>query len=499
MKPAPAPRANQQEPVRPRPGVSTAVRLVTALFIAACFCSVANAQTETIRVDLKLRTGGSISGPVVDHSEHGLVIVNDKIPYVFAWEELKSDCACRTRRSLLVFERGGEQQLTAADHFELGLFMLAQDRNEFASREFRRARKLDRTYGPSIDKALDEYRRRQRRWLAERSVTIDANGIADGVTDEPRLPGLEEQVPDGIPTSPDSVIASGPLTDHRDKVLVAYKAFGEKVREVLGNQVVLVESKHFLIWTDWEERHRDKLAEWCEAMYDALSEHFGLETGESVFLAKCPVFCWRSKARFQRFATTFDGYGGKNAIGYTRSIQENGHVHVVLLRQGNKERDFNRFACTLVHEGTHAFLHRLHSTRLIPHWVNEGYADMIAERVLGDRCPSGENAELLARQFVRYGWPIGELLRSTGPIQVHQYATAHSMIAFLADPSEGTIAGFIEDLKAGRSVPDALAAHYNQMTLGKLETRWRSAVRARDSAWHDQQAESARLPWANDR
>lgn len=468
------------------------------LIAAAALCDTAYGQTETIRVDLKLRTGGALSGPVVDQTDHGLVIVHETVPYVFAWGELESGCAYRTRRSLLVFQRGGEQQLTPEDYFQLGVFMLAQDRNDLASREFRQARRLDRAYGPLIDEAIDEYRRRQERWGVERAVTIDGSGLAERATDDSRLPGMAERIPDKIADPQSVTIASGPLGDRQSQVLQVYKTFGEKVQDVLGNRIVLVETDHFLIWTDWEERHRDKLAGWCEAMYRALCAHFHLDPGDKVFLAKCPVFCWRSAARFKKFARLFDGYDGANAIGYTRSIQRNGHVHVVLLRQGHKGRDFDRFACTLVHEVTHAFLHRLYSTRLIPHWVNEGYADMIAEHVLGDRCPTGENAELLARQFVRYGWPIGELLRSTGPIEVHQYPIAQSVVAFLAQQNDGSLVGFIKDLKAGASVPAALAAHYDKMTLGGLETRWRSAIQAGDSAWHDLQEESAVLPWANE-
>ncbi|UCC32233.1 MAG: hypothetical protein JSU86_08105, partial [Phycisphaerales bacterium] len=176
----------------------------------------------------------------------------------------------------------------------------------------------------------------------------------------------------------------------------------------------------------------------------------------------------------------FDGYGGKDAVGYTRSIERNGHVHVVLLRRGRSQADFDRFACTLVHEGTHAFIHRLYTSRLIPHWVSEGYADLAAERVLKDRCPAGENAELLARQFVRYDWPITELLGSAGPIPVHQYPLAHSVVAYLEGSGHERFAGFIKDLKTGESVPAALAANYDGLTLDQLEADWRSAVRDAD-------------------
>jgi len=213
-------------------------------------------------------------------------------------------------------------------------------------------------------------------------------------------------------------------------------------------------------------------------MYAALVERFDLQATDEVFLAKCPVFCWRSKARFQKFARYFDGYEGSSAVGYARSIEKNGHVHVVLVRQGRSEADFDRFACTLVHEGSHAFMHRLYSTRLIPHWVNEGYAELTAERVLGERCETAEKAALLARQFVRYDWPLGGMLESVAAIEVHEYPLAHSLVAHLEGLGRPRFAGFVRSLKEGRTTAEALAANYDGMTLAQLEQSWRSAIRS---------------------
>ena len=282
----------------------------------------------------------------------------------------------------------------------------------------------------------------------------------------------------GLPSAPR--LAPKPTPEQSDKVLTAYRTFGAKVEEVLGRAVVGLESEHFLIWTDWNRRHHDRLIRRCESMYSALCDQFDLDPLADVFLAKCPVFCFRSKSRFQHFARYFDGYDGVGAAGYTRSIEKNGHVHVALLRTGGTELDFDRFACTLVHEGTHAFVHRLFRSKLIPHWINEGFADLMAERILADRCPTGENAELLARQFVRYGWPVSELLRGTGPIEVHEYPVAQSVIAHLAARGRSRFAGFIEDLKEGKTTVAALAARYDGLTLEQLDADWRSAIRARD-------------------
>jgi len=447
----------------------------TALAAAVLITSPARGQTETIRVDLKLRTGGALSGLVVDHTDHGLVIAAETTPYVFAWDEIEAGSAYVARRNLLVHDRGGRQNLTAGDHFQLGLFTLKSDRNDLAAREFRKAEELDSTYKQRVREAFNHYREAKR----ESDLGVDpaeeaigsppaANAAEKGLVEE-----IDAQLFEGI--SAGEPVGTNP--EIRRRALEVYKTFGTRVREEIAKDLTLIETDHFLIWTDWKGHDKQRLVDWCESMYSALCEQYGFDPSGSVFLAKCPVFCWQSKARFLRFAQRFDGHDGKNAIGYTRSIEKNGHVHMVLLRNGRSQADFDRFASTLVHEGTHAFLHRLYTTRLIPHWVNEGLADLVAERVLGDRCPNAENAGLLATQYVRYDWPIGDLLYNTGPIGVHQYPLAHSIVAYLESLGTERFAIFVKSLKNGESVSRALAVAFDGLTPGELEAHWRAAVR----------------------
>jgi hypothetical protein len=113
----------------------------------------------------------------------------------------------------------------------------------------------------------------------------------------------------------------------RKQVYDAYLAFGEKVRQELGRDLDLLESEHFLIWTDWPRSERPLLTRWAEDMYAALSKELGLAPDAEVFLAKCPMFCFQRPGRFRKFAQKFDGYSGKEAVGYTRSAEQTGHVH----------------------------------------------------------------------------------------------------------------------------------------------------------------------------
>lgn len=435
-------------------------------------------QTKSIEVSLKLETGGAITGLVVDHNDHGIVVVNGSTPHVFAWDDVETRTAYVAKRDLAALARGGQDDLTAADHFSLGLFALSRDRRDLAAMHFGRAGSLDGSYRPRARAAVDESRA-QRRAAANDNGPLE-EAAAEPSPQDPPGEGLVERIDAGLPAYDASDNAAKVTPEMRARAMEVYKGFDRAVKELFGDKVAHIETDHFLIWTDWDERDRPRLSQWCEAMYAAVADAFGFDPHGSVFLAKCPVFCWRSKVRYVRFAEHFDAYDGRDSVGYTRSIEKNGHVHLVLLRRGTSARDFNRFAATLVHEGTHAFVHRMYSTRLIPHWINEGYAEWIAERVLGDRCPAKENAELLARQFVRYNWPITPMLHGVGPIEVHQYPLAHSVVSHLQFRGTERFADLVRRLKRGESVAEALAASYDGLTLDALETRWLDWIRASD-------------------
>lgn len=461
---------------------ATSCGFLFALFSVASAGTSRPASIKTISVDLKLRTGGELSGAVVDHDAHGLVILHDDTPYVFAWNELDGGSAFAVRRSLLTLHRGDSDKLSADDHFDLGMFALALDRNDLAADEFEAARKMRPDLATRIREAFDGFRRRKQAAKIDEPLARSEVGESAHAS----APASPTNVPLGeasaLPDLSETIAPAHPSPEVRERVREAYLRFGTKVQEVMGKDIALIESDHFLVWTDWEKRDRGRLTEWCEAMYAALCKRFDLDPREDVFLARCPVFCFRSKARFRKFARDFDGYDGKDAIGYTRSIEKNGHVHMVFARVGRSDADYDRFACTLVHEGTHAFLHRLYGPKLLPHWVNEGYADLTAERILGDRCPNGGNAALLARQYARYEWPIAGLLESTSTIGVHQYPLVHSVVAYLESLGRDRFAGLIKGLKNGATVADALVENYDGMTIVGLEQAWKEAIHKADPA-----------------
>ncbi len=432
----------------------------------------AEENQPTVRVELALSTGGQVEGLVAAHDESVIIVVQNKTAYAIAWNEIETSHAFIAKRALLALARDGEKNFTAEDHYELGLFALSRSRGPTAAAQFKLAVKIDSTFEKCTKEAMDEYRNVRRAGAQTTSPPLIKKALE--LPAQTRSEHNENQSSDSMDN--ETAPKESPVSDANSQMLLVNMTFGREVQKKMGRDVVLMETDHFLIWTDWTSNTRSLLPKLCEEMYAALSAEFDHKPDKSVFMAKCPVFCWKSKAQFQKFAQLFDGYSGKDAVGYTRSIERHGYVHVALVRHGSDPRDYDRFATTLVHEGTHAFLHRYHSPRLIPHWVNEGYADLMAERVLGDRCFAGEKAKLLAQQYVAHDWPIGDLLAKAGPISVQQYPLAHSIIAFLETRNPQQLKAFVRGLKDGQSIEEALDKNFDGLTTQSLEKQWRAAI-----------------------
>ncbi len=470
---------NAEKPRRGAHFAAVCLLSVTFIVIGRRAESVSPESAENAplpQVTVVLNTGGSLRGAVADWNDHGLVLVSGETPYVFSWNELDTLSGYAVQRQLLFTTRNG-LPLNADQHFRLGAYTLRRNKRDLASEELTSAVKLD----PGMQKAVQE--------LIE--------------THKPRKRNMNQSFPRNEPdddtqvtlrdrnfSAIDTALASNGQPDDmvrtpaevRALVLEIYRRFGTEVQETIGRQIALIETEHFLIWSDWAKAENPMLGEWCEQLYAELSRQFMVTGDESVFLAKCPIFVFRSPNRFRKFARTFDGYDAAQSAGYTRSIEANGHTHVALLRFGDSQVDYDQFAWTLAHETTHAFLHRWHSTRLIPHWVNEGIAERSAQRVLGARCPAWNNAQMLARQCVKHNWPVRSMLASAGPIDTHEYPLAHSVIEYLDSLGPGKLAGFVRHLKDGRSIADALADQWEGMTVDSLDQRWRDWVRAADVA-----------------
>lgn len=441
---------------------------------------------EGPRVEVRLLTGGTVKGLLMDGDEGAVVVFSQETPFVIAYSEMDSGSAYRVKKQLLSGDAGLRAPLTAAQHMELGRYVLDRGNLPLAIQEFNMAKSLNPSLASSVQALLDAQRDALKK-APPPSAEDDDPGPAtppQAMGERPAPPPPSEAPLVPFVSIPGAEALCDLTPEQRQRMCDAYRSYyAPKWEALFGEPPVIAESSHFLLFTDLDPIRQGRLLEAAEDMFDTLAQLFGFTADQQVFLGRCPIFALRSKARFLRFARAFDQYGGFSALGYTRSVEEKGYVHISLYAPGTSEADFDQMVQTLVHEGTHAFLHRVPPYGLIPHWVNEGLAEWVCEKVLGDRSPAGEKAGLLAGLYVRKDWPITNLLAGRGPIEAQQYALSHSVVGFLLARSRDAFADFLHRLKTGAATEEALNGSYGS-TLQDLEREWREVLRNAEAAKH---------------
>ena len=65
------------------------------------------------------------------------------------------------------------------------------------------------------------------------------------------------------------------------------------------------------------------------------------------------------------------------------------------------------------------------------------------------------------------------------PIEVQEYALAHSIVEYLESQSRIQFAGFIRSLKDGATIETALSENFDGLTTRQLEADWRSSHKSK--------------------
>ncbi len=410
-------------------------------------------------LELRLLSGQRVVGLATDHDDTGVVLDVEGELMALDWKDIDTSSAYMAKKALLVAMRGTDRNFTAEDHYHLGYFLAARNRYGAAGREFRQAESRDPSMAPRIKQAWRDIRRakesnnfRNRTKLRDIETPPPAQPVADRSNGYLNLDEAKTQ-----------------------EILKVYREFGEKVRREVAPDLVLLETRHFMVWTDWTESSRNLIPDWAEQMYSMLCREFGFSPNETIWLGKCPLFCFRNRARFEAFAQKFDNYAAGDALGYAKT-DSTGYVHVVLRRLGSDQAAIDRFATTLVHEGTHGFMHCYRAPVKLPAWFEEGLADYVAERVVPDRSRTGENSVRLARQVVAQGRRIDDLFQFTSSPPGHYYPIAHSIVDYLIRRDRAAFVSVIDDTKSGMAFDHALARHYKGMDTRSLELAWRNEI-----------------------
>ena len=236
--------------------------------------------------------------------------------------------------------------------------------------------------------------------LAQR---VPAPTLPPGARGAPAVPGDAPDVAAGPATpieTPDTVENYTPATPEEAAAAIARaKSFGDDAAKKIGVPLQTFETDHFLVFTDWDPREFDFLKMNLEGANRAVSRQFNIPENQNVFVGKLPVFMFTRQGDFQKFLAEATRLGDSSTVLGLYAGRGDGSGFLTMwkptvgedsggVRRGTDAKSLEiarrRWARTLTHEFTHAFLARYKSNRPIPRWLNEGIAEMIADGIFPD-------------------------------------------------------------------------------------------------------------------
>ncbi len=259
--------------------------------------------------------------------------------------------------------------------------------------------------------------------------------------------------------------------------------WGELVRTKIAPTMHLVESEHFMIFSTWNRSNDLALRNVCEEMYQKLSAQFRVAPSESVWIGKCPIYIFWKPVDYLQFSTEIDRSSKRrddllHAAGYHSS---RGNFSYIVLNGAEKlgtdrERAIQQFYSILVHEGTHAFMNRYISSRRLPTWVEEGFADYMAATLVPQSRANRKHV-VETRRALNLGGDLFEILdRKT--LSSAEYGVAQSLVRHLISGNPVAFYRFVVLLKQGKSETDALTLAYGA-TRQDFIRHWAAANRNR--------------------
>jgi hypothetical protein len=244
-------------------------------------------------------------------------------------------------------------------------------------------------------------------------------------------------------------------------------ALAERTRQTITPTLHLIETQHFLIFSAWNTSNDSSLAVLCEQMFEKLVEQFGVRNPASVWIGKCPVYLFWEPVHYARFISEVDQSeqldpNMAHATGYHAS--RGGFAYVVINGVSafgtNLEEARLKFYHVLVHEGTHAFLHRFVSPRPLPLWLEEGLADYLAATLV-PRSEANRVYLIAARRALTSPDKVRQLLDKEEDLSPNEYGLAQSIVRFLLVRDRTGVIKLVQLIKRGAHQQPALREAYH--------------------------------------
>jgi hypothetical protein len=253
-------------------------------------------------------------------------------------------------------------------------------------------------------------------------------------------------------------------------------AYAEKRAKIVADgmhiKLETIKTAHFIIFTNWDPREYNFLKTNCENAYTAVSRQFDIPVTENVFVGLLPVFMFVTKDEFTKYANEYDKFPVATGVtGYFTQHQD-GSGHMVMWKPvitrgglGKAEEDWGH---TLTHEFTHAFISRYRNSQLVPRWLNEGLAEVIASGPFPRayvhpyaKMMAGKNFDFQAL-FDDNKMPPGEM-----------YPVMQTMVEALIREDRKAFLKMFDDIKDGMDPEAAMRKNY-KAGYSDWEKAWRN-------------------------
>jgi hypothetical protein len=253
---------------------------------------------------------------------------------------------------------------------------------------------------------------------------------------------------------------------------LAEKAAEQSLKK-LGIVCRRLETEHFVIFTDWEPVDDEFLMNALEQAYDLVAGEFGIPADMNIFVGKLPVYMFDEHADFMRYAHEIDNQKrfSRTVAGYF-TARSNGMGKMVMSKPKQTEQyglevARNIWRRNLTHEFSHAFFARYRSNAFVPRWLNEGLAELIAEKVY-----PRFGAMNTARMAARNGKSISDIFDDRGLPGADMYPIMMTIVQALHDEDPKRFMEYIDRIKAGDDAEETLKEMY-QVDYRGLEAAWR--------------------------
>jgi hypothetical protein len=413
---------------------------------APCFGELKPTTLEKpIYVQVSLREGAEkVSGSLIKFDNETLVVKTGGGERVLEWEKLSGASAFAVRAQVI-------DRKSADAWLELAELAMRNDLREQAKRAVSEALKIDPKSRLKGDAIL----------RAQGPAKPTTKAVAEAKAGDP-----------GTADGADVVRYQKPTTEQEKAAMARFRKTSAEVQGKLSIKLAEFETAHFIVFTNWPQDQWGFLKENLEGAYAAVSRQFNIPATENVFVGKLPVYMLDKPLDFYRFAVA-DG-GPSEAAGYYRGWSDGGG-HMVMSKPDLKNRSpqqaERRWAKTLTHEFTHAFVARYRTNRFVPRWLNEGTAEVIAYAQFPEFASYSRALEMANRNF-----EFEKAFEKQEGLSAELYPVWFTIVEALAKDNPNAFIAMFNDIKDGVEAEEALKKHYK---VGYKEMRgpWEKYVR----------------------